>query len=92
VDDVATESESARARSSRTDEPQPSLSRASRTPRSAAVAGIAFSALFILALVLVHSAIPKDPNDAGVWLTDKSRRDLVLVALGLVPFAGIAFL
>ena len=77
--------------SGRTDEPQP-LSRASRTPRSAAVAGIAFSALFTLALVLVHSAIPKDPNDAGLWLTDKSRRDLVLVALGLVPFAGIAFL
>jgi hypothetical protein len=73
------------------DEPQP-LSRASRTPRSAAVAGIAFSVLFMLALVLVRSAIPKDPNDAGAWLTDKSRRELVLVALGLVPFAGIAFL
>jgi hypothetical protein len=42
--------------------------------------------------VLVRLAIPKDPNDAGAWLTDKSRRDLVLVALGLVPFAGIAFL
>jgi hypothetical protein len=88
---MPTEPESARARSGRTDEPQ-LLSRASRTPRSAAVAGIAFSALFTLALVLVHAAIPKDPNDAGVWLTDKSRRDMVLVALGLVPFAGIAFL
>jgi len=88
---MPTESESARARSGQTDEPQP-LSRASRTPRSAAVAGIAFSALFTLALVLVHSATPKDPNDAGMWLTDKSRRDMVLVALGLVPFAGIAFL
>jgi hypothetical protein len=68
------------------------MSRASRTPRSAAIAGIAFSALFTLSLLLVHSAIPKDPNDAGQWLTDKSRRDLVLLGLGLVPFAGIAFL
>jgi hypothetical protein len=85
------EPESASARSGRRDGPQP-LSRASRTPRSAAVAGIAFSVLFTLALVLVHSTIPKDPNDAGAWLTDRSRRDLVLVALGLVPFAGIAFL
>jgi hypothetical protein len=88
---MLTESESARAHPSPMDEPQP-LSRATRTPRSAAVAGIAFSVLFMLALVLVHSAIPEDPNDAGAWLTDKSRRELVLVALGLVPFAGIAFL
>jgi hypothetical protein len=78
---------------SSTGPPQPpTMSRAIRTPRSAAVAGIAFSLLFVLALVLVRLAIPKDPNDAGQWLTDKSRRDLVLVALGLVPFAGIAFL
>jgi hypothetical protein len=88
---MATEAVSARTRAGRTDGPQP-LPRASRTPRSAAFAGIAFSALFLLALVLVRLAIPKDPNDAGAWLTDKSRRELVLVALGLVPFAGIAFL
>jgi hypothetical protein len=68
------------------------MSRVSRTPRSAAVAGIAFSVLFMLALLLVRLAIPKDPNDAGVWLPDKSRRELVLLGLGLVPFAGIAFL
>jgi hypothetical protein len=64
----------------------------SRTPRSAAYAGIAFSILFVLALVFVRLAIPKDPTDAGQWLTDESRRKLVLVGLGLVPFAGIAFL
>jgi hypothetical protein len=91
VNEMLTGSETAETRSRRTAERQ-SMSRVSRTPRSAAVAGIAFSLLFMLALVLVHSAIPKDPNDAGLWLTDESRREIVLIAFGLVPFAGIAFL
>jgi hypothetical protein len=68
------------------------VARAIRTPRAAALAGIAFSVLFAVALVLVRRAVPADPNDAGQWLTDRSRRDSVLLALGLVPFAGIAFL
>jgi hypothetical protein len=72
--------------------PPKTISRASRTPRSAAVAGIIFSLLFVFALLLVRSAIPKDPADAGQWLTDKSRRELVLAGLWLLPFAGIAFL
>ena len=63
-----------------------------RTPRAAALAGIAFSVLFTVALVLVRITVPTDPGDAGHWLTDGSRRDSVLFALGLVPFAGIAFL
>lgn len=63
-----------------------------RTPRSAAVAGIAFSVIFAVALVLVRTSVPADPGDAGRWLTDGSRRGTVLFALGLVPFAGIAFL
>lgn len=37
-------------------------------------------------------AIPADPDDAGDWLSDGSRRDSVLLALGFVPFSGIAFL
>jgi hypothetical protein len=68
------------------------VARAIRTPRAAAVAGIAFSVLFSVALVLVRTAIPADPQDAGRWLSDDSRRDAVLLGLGLVPFAGIAFL
>jgi len=68
------------------------VGRAIRTPRSAALAGIAFSVLFAVALVLVRTAVPADPADAGRWLSDSSRRDAVLLALGLVPFAGIAFL
>jgi hypothetical protein len=69
-----------------------SVARAIRTPRAAALAGIAFSVLFGVALVLVRTAVPADPRDAGEWLSDSSRRDAVLFALGLVPFAGIAFL
>ena len=68
------------------------MGRALRTPRSAALAGIAFSVIFTVGLVLVRRAVPADPGDAGRWLSDGSRRGAVLFALGLVPFAGIAFL
>jgi hypothetical protein len=63
-----------------------------RTPRAAAVAGIAFSVLLTVALVLVRLAVPHDPNEAGAWLTNGHRRDAVILALNLLPFAGIAFL
>jgi len=63
-----------------------------RTPRSAGFAGIVFSLLLIVSLVTIRLAIPPAPSDAGHWLTDSSRRDLVLTALALMPFAGIAFL
>lgn len=63
-----------------------------RTPRSAALAGIVFSVLFGIALVVTRLAIPAKPSDAGSWLSDPTRRDTVLFALALVPFAGIAFL
>ena len=68
------------------------VAQAIRTPRAAALAGIAFSVLFGVALVLVRTTVPADPTEAGKWLTDGSRRGSVLFALGLVPFAGIAFL
>jgi hypothetical protein len=68
------------------------VARAIRTPRAAALAGIAFSLLFALALILVRTAVPADPDDAELWLSDGSRHDAVLLGLGLVPFAGIAFL
>jgi hypothetical protein len=69
-----------------------SVARAIRTPRAAALAGIAFSLLFTVALVLVRTAIPSDPDDAEQWLSDGTRHDAVLLGLALVPFAGIAFL
>jgi hypothetical protein len=63
-----------------------------RSPRAAAVAGIIFSVLLAVALALVRSAAPSDPDAAGDWLADGSRRKAVLVALNLLPFAAIAFL
>jgi hypothetical protein len=63
-----------------------------RTPRAAAIAGVVFSLLLGVSLVLVRISVPADPNDTGEWLADPGRRHAVLVAVNLVPFAGIAFL
>ena len=63
-----------------------------RTPRAAAIAGIAFALILSAALVLLRIAVPADPRDAGTWLDDPWRRNSVVVALNLVPFAGLAFL
>jgi hypothetical protein len=63
-----------------------------RTPRAAGAAGIVFSLLLGLALVLIIVSVPSDPATAGAWLTDSSRRATIALALNLVPFAGIAFL
>src|SRR5580704_14047547 len=63
-----------------------------RTPRAASVAGIIFSVLMIVALVLLRISAPDHPGAGGQWLTDSGRRAAVAVALNLVPFAGIAFL
>jgi hypothetical protein len=60
------------------------------TPRSAAVAGILFSVLMIICLVLVRISVPVDPRDAGAWLASDGRT--VRVALNLLPFSGVAFL
>ena len=63
-----------------------------RTPRSAAIAGIVFALLLGTALVLLRLAIPAKPSDAPAWLDDRWRKDAVVLALNLVPFAGLAFL
>lgn len=63
-----------------------------RTPRAAAVAGILFSVLLGVALTLIALASPDRPATVGTWLSETPRRAAVAVALGLVPFAGIAFL
>ena len=63
-----------------------------RTPRAAAIAGIVFALLLGAALVLVRTAVPANPQDAPAWLDDRWRKDSVVVALNLVPFAGLAFL
>jgi hypothetical protein len=38
------------------------------------------------------AGVPARPSDAGEWLTIRSRREQVEFALGLLLFAGIAFL
>jgi hypothetical protein len=63
-----------------------------RTPRAAAVAGIIFGVLLIVALVLIRLALPGKPSEPDPWISDSGRRNSVALALGLVPFAGIAFL
>lgn len=63
-----------------------------RTPRAAAVAGVIFSVLLATAFVLLRLSVPANPRVAGMWLTDPGRRTAVVIALNLVPFAGIAFL
>jgi len=63
-----------------------------RTPRAAAVAGIVFSILLIIVFVLLRISVPGNPAVPGAWLSDSARRTAVIVALNLVPFAGIAFL
>jgi hypothetical protein len=63
-----------------------------RTPRAAAIAGIVFAVLLGTALVLIRIAVPADLNDAPMWLDDSWRRGSVVLALNLVPFAGLAFL
>ena len=60
------------------------------TPRSAAVAGILFSVLLIISLVLIRISVPIEPDEGGSWL-DQAWKNVNL-ALNLVPFAGIAFL
>ena len=62
------------------------------TPRSAAVAGIVFSLLLTIALVMIRLSVPTEPGQAASWFTDPSKRASLGVALNVVPFAGIAFL
>ena len=61
-----------------------------RAPRGAAVAGIVFSVLLVTAVLLLRLSVPSDPLKPEAWLQMKPAR--VVLALNLVPFAGIAFL
>ena len=61
-----------------------------KAPRAGAIAGIVFSILLIISLVLVWISVPANPQDAGTWLSGGWKT--VSLALHLLPFAGIAFL
>lgn len=60
------------------------------TPRAAAVAGILFALLFAASLILLRSAIPEKLSADTAWVAVGYRR--ITIALGLMPFAGIAYL
>ena len=61
-----------------------------KTPRAAAVAGILFAVLLGASLFLIRAAIPADPVDSGEWMVERSQ--MVVLALSLIPIAGITFL
>jgi hypothetical protein len=70
----------------------PEARQALKTPRAAAIAGIVFSVLVGGILVILRVVVPATPQGAGAWLSDPAFRSAALLALSLVPFAGIAFL
>ena len=63
-----------------------------RTPRAAAIAGIAFAVLLATSLILLRIVVVDDLSRVPDWLDDRFRRGMVVLALNLVPFAGLAFL
>ena len=75
------------------DEHEATVLRASlRTPRAAGIAGIVFSLLLASVLLLIRFAVPSGGSNGEGWLIARDRQPSVVVALNLVPFAGIAFL
>ena len=75
------------------DEHEATALRASlRTPRAVGVAGIVFSLLLASVLLLIRFAAPSGGATADSWLLDHGSDRSVVIALNLVPFAGIAFL
>ena len=62
-----------------------------RSPRSAAIAGILFSLLMMTSMILFHNILTVTPaNISKDWLEASAKT--ASQALGLIPFAGIAFL
>ena len=62
-----------------------------RSPRSAAFAGLIFSVLLGAIIVIIQKSFPTDPADFNAdWLEENA--NMVSLAIGFVPIAGIAFL
>jgi hypothetical protein len=68
------------------------LVREIRRPASAALAGIFFGVTLGVVILLLQSASPDLATDPATWIEVTARRDAVELALGVIPFAGIAFL
>lgn len=61
-----------------------------KSHRAAALAGIIFSILLIVCMLLIRSSTPANPLAAATDFMRHSRR--ISLALALLPFAGISFL
>ena len=72
------------------EQPAPLTREVLKTPRAAAIAGILFSFLLITTLVLLRISVTNASREAQAWPAANS--GTVVLALNLVPFAGIAFL
>lgn len=60
------------------------------TPRAAAIAGILFGLLFSASLILLRDALPEEFTTDTTWVTSGAHQ--IRWALGIMPFAGIAYL
>jgi hypothetical protein len=67
-----------------------SISAGLKAPRAGAIAGILFSIMFTVSVVLIRLSVPDSPGDPGTWLSHSAKS--ISLALDLLPFAGIAFL
>lgn len=72
------------------EEAEPLVRTSLKAPRAGGVAGIVFSLLLLVSLVLIRSTVPADPGDSGTWLPSDART--IALALNMLPFAGVAFL
>ena len=54
-----------------------------KAPRAGAIAGIVFSILLIISLVLIRLSIPDSPGDPGTWLSHSVKP--IRLALDLLP-------
>jgi hypothetical protein len=61
-----------------------------KKPKAAAIAGILFGLLFATSLILMRIAIPEEITADIHWVTSGEAQ--IRIALGLVPFAGVAYL
>src|SRR5271157_3270528 len=61
-----------------------------RAPRAGAIAGIVFSILLTINLVVIRVSVPANPLDTRTWLA--AGGESIRFAQNLLPFAGVAFL
>ncbi len=64
--------------------------KAAAAPRVGAVAGVLFTLLFGVSVILIRLSVPANSADASAWTENTLSR--ATLALRLIPFAGIFFL